>query len=363
MSLLRLASRLPAYWMSRRFGWPNRLPFSLVISVCYRCNSRCKTCNVWKRKADELTLDEWIRVFEKLDQTPYYLTFSGGEPFLREDLVEIVEAGYRLCRPAVITIPTNGLLPARIPERVEAILKAAPAAQVGINLSLDGVGEQHDHIRNVPGNWEKALETYRSLKALDYPNLTIAIHTVISTLNITGIPEIYRELIALEPDSYITEIAEERGELDTIGMSITPSAEEYAEAADFLIEQLRRWEFKGFARITQALRARYYGLVKRILAEERQVIPCYAGWASGHIAPDGDVWTCCIRAEPIGNLREADYDLATIWFGEEAERLRRSIKAGECACPMANASYTNMLLHPSTVMRVLWQLEAGRQTR
>lgn len=356
-----LAFRLPAYAMFRKWGKPRRLPFSLVLSVTYRCNSRCSTCHVWQRQADEMTLDEWIRVFEKLGRTPYYMTFSGGEPFLRDDLVELVEAAYRLCRPAVITIPTNGLLSERVPRYTEAIVKAAPQAQVGLNLSLDAVGAEHDRIRNVPGNWERAMHTYRALKALQYPNLTLSIHTVISTLNVNAIPQIYEGLMALEPDSYITEIAEERGELGTIGLPITPAPEVYGLAADFLIERLREHPFHGFARVTQAFRAQYYALVKRILTEQRQVIPCYAGWASGHIAPDGDVWTCCVRAEPIGNVRATDYDLAPIWFGEEAQRLRRRIAAGECACPMANAAYVNMLFHGPTMARVLWELSARRR--
>jgi MoaA/NifB/PqqE/SkfB family radical SAM enzyme len=356
MSLLRLAARLPAHAAFRALGAPRALPFSLVLSVTYRCNSRCSTCNVWQRQADELTLSEWTRIFERLGRAPYYLTFSGGEPFLRDDLVELVAAGYRLCRPAVITIPTNGLLSKRIAPAVEAIVQAAPGAQVGINLSLDGVGEAHDRIRRVPGNWERALETYAALRALHYPNLTISIHTVISTLNVADLPQIYAGLMALEPDSYITEVAEQRGELGTLGMPITPAPEQYAEAARFLIEKLAERRFAGFARITQAFRARYYALATRILAEGRQVIPCYAGWASGHIAPDGDVWTCCTRAEPIGNLRQTDYDLRPIWFGAGAARLRRSIAAGECACPMANASYTNMLFHLPTVLGVAWEL-------
>ena len=352
MSLVRLLPRLPAYWLFRRFGRPRLLPFSLVISVTYRCNSRCSTCKVWQRQAEELSLEEWRRVFAHLGKTSYYMTFSGGEPFLRDDLVEIVRSAYELCRPAVITIPTNGLLTERVAAGVDAIARAAPGAQIGINLSLDDVGEGHDRIRNVPGNWQRAMETYRRLKALKHPNLTISIHTVISTLNVRDIPRIYEGLMALEPDSYITEIAEERGELGTVGLAITPSPQEYAQAAGFLIQRLAEHRFAGFARITQAFRAEYYRLAQRILFERRQVIPCYAGWASGHIAPDGDVWTCCIRAEPIGNLRQADYDLARIWFGEEAGRLRRSIAAGECACPMANASYANMLLHPPTLGRV-----------
>ena len=353
--MFEIVPQVPKQIAFRRFGWPKQLPFSLVISVCYRCNSRCLTCNVWKKEADELSLEEWEKVFAKIGRAPYYLTFSGGEPFLRRDIVELISLAYQRCRPRVITIPTNGLLYNAIPEQVEAILKATPGAQVGINLSLDGLGSQHDEIRNVPGTWERAMRTYRALRALDYPNLTLSIHTVISRFNVADIPTICQGLQVLEPDSYITEIAEERVELDTMGMgnTITPTPEEYAWAVDFLIEHLRGQRFRGLARFTQAFRIHYYDLVKRILHERRQVIPCYAGWASGHIAPDGDVWTCCTRAEPIGNLRQTDYDLRRIWFGEEAERLRRSIAAGECHCPMANASYTNMLLHLPTLARVL----------
>ena len=97
-----------------------------------------------------------------------------------------------------------------------------------------------------------------------------------------------------------------------------------------------------------------------MLNERRQVIPCYAGWASAHIAPNGDIWSCCIRAEPAGSLRKTNYDLAPIWFGEDMARLRKSIYAGECACPMANASYANMLLHPRTVAGVAFEVLAGK---
>ena len=356
--MLEIVPQVPKQVAFRRFGWPRQLPFSLVISVCYRCNSRCLTCNVWKKEADELSLEEWEKVFAQIGRTPYYLTFSGGEPFLRQDIVELVSFAYQHCRPKVITIPTNGLLYQTIPGQVEAILRAAPGAQVGINLSLDGLGSQHDEIRNVPGNWERAMNTYRTLRDLDYANLTLSIHTVISRFNVADIPTIYQGLQALEPDSYITEIAEERVELDTMGMgdTIAPTPEEYACAADFLIKQLQGQRFKGLTRFTQAFRIQYYDLVKRILHERRKVIPCYAGWASGHIAPDGDVWTCCTRAESIGNLRQTDYDLRPIWFGEEAKRLRRSIAACECYCPMANASYANMLLHAPTIARVAKQV-------
>ena len=353
--MFSLLSRLPFYMSFRLFGQPKLLPFSLVISVCYRCNSRCRTCNVWQKETEEMSAAEWEQVFARLGRVPFYLTFTGGEPFLRQDLAEIVISACHHSRPGVVTIPTNGLLYERIPEQVESILQSAPRTQIGINLSLDGLSAQHDEIRGVPGSYERALKTYDALRRLRYPNLTVSIHTVISRFNVVDLPAIYEGLMALEPDSYITEVAEEREELGTIGAEITPSPEEYERAAAFLRDRLRERKFKGLARTTQAFRLRYYALAARILRERRQVIPCYAGWASGHIAPNGDVWTCCIRAEPIGNLRDTGYDLRPIWFGKKAEALRKSIRAGACHCPMANASYPNMLLHPPTLVAVAWR--------
>ncbi len=354
--MLRLLPRLPGYMAFRQFGAPRLLPFNLVLSVTYRCNSRCKTCNVWQRSAQELTTNEWREVFASFGHTPYYMTFSGGEPFLRDDIAEIVSSAVALCQPAIVTIPTNGLLGEVIVARVKQILEQAGKARIGINLSLDGVGEQHDDIRGVQGNYEKALETYRRLREVDHPNLTLSIHTVVSRFNVEQIEEIYAALSRLEPDSYISEVAEQRVELQTMDSEITPSPEEYARVADFLAAEARNSSATGLAKTTQAFRAQYYGLAKRTLFEERQVIPCYAGFSSAHISPDGDVWACCTRAEPLGNLRDTNYEFASIWFGQRAESMRRSIVAGECFCPMANVAYSNMLLHPPTLFRVARQV-------
>jgi MoaA/NifB/PqqE/SkfB family radical SAM enzyme len=355
--MLELMPKLPLYWSFYHLGRPRLLPFSLVVSVSYRCNSRCRTCGVWRRESEELSLEEWRRVFAHLGRTPFYVTFTGGEPFLRPDLSEIIIAAAELCRPSVITIPTNGLLTRRILDGVDDICTAAPHCQVGLNLSLDGVGAEHDAIRGVPGNWQRAMETWQGLKDLQprHPNLVLSVHTVVSRFNAERIPEIVEGLAVLHPDSYITEVAEERVELGTMGWDITPAPQQYGVIADYLSARAKAVPTRGLARFTQAFRAQYYQLARRVLEEGRQVIPCQAGWASGHIAPDGDVWTCCVRAEPAGNVRQTGYDLRPIWFEQagEMQRLRRSIAGRECACPMANASYANMLLHPATVARVL----------
>jgi len=343
MGLTKVLPDIPVLKASYMTGHMFALPVNLTVSVSYRCNSRCKTCNVWLLPNDDLTLVEWDRVFESLGDAPYWFTFSGGEPTWREDLPEMVESAYRHCRPGIINVPTNGILDKVIPGRIERILQCAPKSDVIINLSLDAVGAKHDEIRGVKNNWPRAMSTYRQLKELQrqYSNLTLGIHTVISSYNIDSFPElcefVQREL---KPDSFITEIAEERVELDTVGLGITPTAEAYTVAIDALLDSLRDIKLTPVAEVTQAFRRRYYELVKRTLREQRQIIPCMAGVASAQIAPNGDVWTCCVRAESMGNLREHDYDFGTVWRTGKADQLRRSIKAGECHCPLANAAYT-----------------------
>ena len=216
--MLKAISTIPSYYLFRNIGWPKRLPMNLTFSVTNRCNSRCKTCHIHQNKSEELGLDEWRQVFQSLGKAPFWTTFSGGEPFLRSDFFELVRSLCEHCRPSVINIPTNGLLSDPIPAVVKQITDYCRRAQIIINVSLDGIGENHDAIRGVPGNYEKALQTLKDLKRLTAPNLSLGIHTVISKFNVSQIPDIYRTVRSLHPDSYVTEIAEERAELDNLGV-------------------------------------------------------------------------------------------------------------------------------------------------
>ncbi len=324
---------------------------NLTLSITNRCNSRCKTCNIYNKKSEELDLHEWKQIFHSLGKVPFWFTISGGEPFLRSDLSELVCSLYEICHPTIINIPTNGLLKDRIPMVVRQITDYCKESQVIVNLSLDDIGENHDTIRGTPGNYEKSVETFAALRNLHASNLSVGIHTVISKFNVGRIPVIYEGLISLEPDSYVTEIAEERVELNNTGSDITPELKDYALAVEFLSDAIRQDHFNRIGRITRALRLEYYALVRKILSERRQVIPCYAGIASAHIAPDGDVWMCCVKADPMGNLRESNYDFNAIWASKQADAARLKIKQGECYCPLANATYTNMLHHFPTLLR------------
>ena len=118
MGLAKVLPEIPALKASYATGHMFRLPVNITVSVSYRCNSRCKTCNVWLLPNDDLTLTEWDQVFESLGRAPYWFTFSGGEPTLRKDLPEMVASAYRHCRPGIINIPTNGIQHKIIPGRI-----------------------------------------------------------------------------------------------------------------------------------------------------------------------------------------------------------------------------------------------------
>lgn len=352
-SMLGVLLRVPLFQLYRRFGWPQMLPVNLTLSPSPKCNSRCLTCNIWMKRENELTIEEWGKVLGSLGKAPYWFTISGGEPLMYPHVVELAQLAYEHCRPGIINIPTNAILP-NIPERVERIARSCPESQLIINLSLDGIGEKHDHIRGVTGNFHKFEERLEQLLSLrkQLKNLVVGIHSVVSTFSVGHLDEIIAYADKSGADQFITEIAEPRVELDTVGLPITPETAEYAEAIDRLIAYVNSKSYKGMSRVTEAIRVEYYKLVKRILEEQDQVIDCYAGWVSAQIYADGTVWPCCVRADDLGNLRDYHYDFKEIWFGEKIREVRRSIVAKECHCPLANASYTNILHDLPTLARV-----------
>ena len=97
---------------------------NLTFSVTNVCQSRCKTCNIWElyhrspeKRNGELTFEEIEKVFQSLGHV-YVFNVSGGEPFLRPDIVEIIDSACSYLRPGIIHIPTNALAVDLIEKRV-----------------------------------------------------------------------------------------------------------------------------------------------------------------------------------------------------------------------------------------------------
>ena len=147
------------YKLYRWFGKSGFQPMTLTYSVTAACQSRCKTCQIGAmfcqdptRPEKDLRLDEIEKIFKSMKPV-YFFNMSGGEPFLRKDLPEIVALACKYLKPRVIHTPTNAILSDRIIEKTEQILNVIreydPTVPFTVKPSIDGVGELHDEIRGV----------------------------------------------------------------------------------------------------------------------------------------------------------------------------------------------------------------------
>lgn len=347
---ISLMAQMPQQYLARTFNYQPPMPFNYTLSITNRCNSHCKTCRIYEQKKIDMSPDEWHLIFKGLGHTPYWITLSGGEPFIRKDLEQLIYDMAVICEPAIINIPTNGLCidtAQRVAEMVSNI-----QCQLVINVSVDHNDPQrNDFIRGIDGAYGKAINTFMELKKIKAPNLTVGIHTVISRFNVDDFNGICDSMLNLEPDQYITEIAEERNELGTKGLGITPGLFEYTKSIDYLIDCMSNGKKNGLPEITDSFRRQYYENVKRWLEGNDVKLPCYAGRGVAHISSDGEVWACCIKAASMGNLRGHNYSFQNVWYSKMAKRIRRD--ARKCVCPMANVAYTNLLLNPASIVRVI----------
>ncbi len=134
----------------------------LWVETTDLCNSRCKTCFIWKNKNSQRRIDYAVLgnpLFKNVD----YILNSGGEPSLC-NLKSILLTEHKLLPKATLQVSTNGLLPQKILEAVGSVLEAG--AKVDVGISLDGIGELHDMFRGVPGNFEKVDALVQGLSCL-----------------------------------------------------------------------------------------------------------------------------------------------------------------------------------------------------
>ncbi len=328
-------------------------PLQLTFFVTRRCNSACRFCFYLNEErkgthVDELSLEE-IEHFAASMPELLWLAFSGGEVFLREDIVEIAETFYHHTKPVIMLLPTNGLLPRRIAECTEEILRRCPRSTVTVKLSLDGIGEEHDRIRGVKGNFEKVLETYEKLSPLleEYPNFELGINTVLCSANQYRIEEVFEYVSRMESIKTHT-LSLIRGNVSEDIKRV--DLERYRELIDRLEQDLRTgrakiYRFPG-ARLKAAQDVLQRRLIYRTAREKRRLIPCYAGRLNLVVTESGDVYPCEILERKMGNLREYGYDINRLLASREARRVVDQIKSGACFCTHECYFITNILFNP-----------------
>jgi MoaA/NifB/PqqE/SkfB family radical SAM enzyme len=369
--IFRVGPRALNYMAARR-GWTKPAnPLTLTFSVTAACQSRCKTCNIGavylanpELAKNNLSLDEIEKIFKSLGRI-YFFNISGGEPFMRPDLAEIIRLACLHLEPSLIHIPTNAISPKFIGKTTRKILAIMdehlpPTVPISIKPSIDGVGKMHDYVRGYEGNFkllEKTIDTLLEIRS-ENPRLHVDLGTVISNLNLHHLDEIEDWVHSRGIESYRHEIAEQRAEFHNLGDPITPPHDVYEQlTARFKNKIVRNIKSKAFlTRTTEAVRVVYYDVAVRILKERRQVTPCLAGISNIHMNYNGDVWPCCVLGgdAPLGSVRDFDYDIQQLLRSEQAAKSKRYIADGKCACPLANQWLNNVLLTPRHMLKVLW---------
>ena len=308
-------------------------PVYLILGLTYDCNSFCRTCFAWeqlrKDKEHELSLDEIRRTLDSMGDL-LFVVMSGGEPFLRRDLPDICAHLAERNHVRQITIPTGAIASELIAKSVEATLQRCPTTQIAVNISIDHIGQKHDWVRGVPGNYERAKITYGKLIALRnrHENLTVNVHTCLCTYNVGDLDEIFAGVRRDFPDISFHSFEMLRG--DPLDKNMQPlSTETYR---DVLPKLERYWasytHYDSFLRFVKGYTRR---MELEVLEQETQVRPCHAGTVSGVVDARGEVRMCELR-EAVGNIRDANYDFSRVWFSPEADRQRASIRARECHC-------------------------------
>jgi radical SAM protein with 4Fe4S-binding SPASM domain len=290
-------------------------PLSVHFDLTYRCNERCVHCYLDHDDHGELTTAECLKVLEDLARSgTLFLTFSGGEIFLRPDLYEILAAARRLHFD--ISLKSNALLVT--PERA-ARLREFGVRRVQISVYSD-TPAVHDAITKVPGSLERTLA---AIPVLIEHGLQVKLACPLMQENLMA----YRGVMAL---------AEKLGVPYILDLTITPMMDgssgplEHRASVSSLLPVLRdpvlhACKPQPAAQAASAVEAPPLALGSAVSSGIESAayedLPCSAGHNSCYISPYGDVFPCVQLPQAAGNLRREKFE--DIWYhAPHLERLR-----------------------------------------
>lgn len=284
------------------------LPLNVHFDLTYRCNERCVHCYLDHEDYGELTTGEVLHALEEMAEAgTLFLTFSGGEIFLRKDFFTLLEAARRLHFD--LNLKTNGLL---VTAERAARLKELGVAKIQISV-YSAEPRIHDAITKVSGSHARSLEAVRFLKAC---GLSVKIACPLMKQNAGGY-------------AAVLQLAEELGVPCVLDMTITPKMD-----GDRSLLALRNQESELLPILQNAklnpLPETSPGPVEQGGCYDN--IPCSAGHNSCYISPYGDVYPCVQMPLPTGNIRQAAF--RQIWYGsKEMGRVRAVRESSLRICP------------------------------
>jgi len=336
---------------------------TVIFFVTSKCNSKCQGCFYWQNlnKNKDLTLKEIEKIIRNIGDIDHVL-FSGGEPFLREDLPVICSLFRQYNHMKSVSIPTNGLLTKTIPATIEKIIMANPELQVGVHFSLDGLAKTHDQLRGVSGNFNKVVRSIKSLTRLQkkYPNIDITVNTVISNKNYQELKNLVGFVKTLKIDSHT---------FDLLRTATKPSADLDLPPAASLsaINNLRIYtrkyyvKDKSFWQRLFSLSKEYYLIAEQVKVLNRKKLsqPCLAGQVTAVIHHDGKIGLC-EKLPVIGDLRRHNYSFKAIWLSQKVNQQREIITQHQCDCShwcflSLTVDHTPLTVFMRMPLNLLWQ--------
>jgi MoaA/NifB/PqqE/SkfB family radical SAM enzyme/glycosyltransferase involved in cell wall biosynthesis len=344
------------------FWVPGRIS-KLFYFVTSKCNARCDFCfnleNVinWEsRNSNELRFDEISKIAVKFGRLPY-ITLSGGEPFMRKDLTKIIREFHEKAKTQWVTIPTNGAITENTVNAVREILQECPGLFLTVQVSIDGLFEDHDKSRKLSGGFTSMAKTLRELAKIrkSFRNLRIQINTCVDSFNIEQIQQIISYCKTnFEFDQQLFYLIRKTNELITTENNhLTSNFFEIVNA-----NEEREWNENRktlWNRVVRVLQGLTYQDLADIKLTQKFIRPCYATEKFVTLYDDGEVSPCEVLEEKVkyGNIRDFGYDYYKLQKQPKVQRYyKKEIIGNKCNCEWMCALPINMLYSKSTYARI-----------
>jgi MoaA/NifB/PqqE/SkfB family radical SAM enzyme len=304
-----------------------RSPYKLTYAVTTRCNSRCRHCLVWQQKpANELSMDEIAR-FARASPHWSWIDFTGGEPTLRDDFVEVVRV-FLVNNPNLVFIhfPTNGLQTDRVVDACQRLLTLSPPRLV-VTVSIDGPPAVHDTIRGVKGGFDRACRTLAELSRIK----ELAVHAGL-TLCPENLGEIDNTVAALKDAVPGFTARRLHVNIPHISSHFYHNLGVSPEATGEMVEAIRRFmKTRGAPRSPfEWVEWMYQKRVASYVRSGKCPQECAALLASCFLGSSGDVYPCSMWDARVGNIRDTDFQLRPLLTQQISRELRLKLLRKDC---------------------------------
>ncbi len=246
-----------------------KTPLLVSWAITYRCDFKCKYCSIWNTKSEELNTKQVLFIIDELSKCgTKAISFSGGEPLLREDIAEII--GYCSQKGIYTKLTSNGSL---VKKKIDDIKNVNQ-----VKLSFDGPREIHDLHRQV-GSYEQVVKAVMLLKE---HKIKVGFNCVISKLNVEHLEFVLKKAEQLNVKVTFQPL-EYRSNKDFIILNM-PTEFKHKEAFSMLISEKRRGN-KYIANSLPALKYLYNW-------PNYKEAKCWGGIFHCRILPDGTLTSC-----------------------------------------------------------------------